>query len=139
MSFCVGQQPPGDAEVGIEKFKGDRVGAIGLLLGYGLIFAPALLAQPRIDLSPAQAQLSAAVDNLDANAAREAVRAGADPNYRYGPRGHSVLGTVGLIARGLPIQVPLPGLMERVSTEDRNANNSDLRSFVRIGSSNWIV
>ena len=88
-----------------------------ILLGYAFIFTPAPLAQPRIDLSSAQAQLSAAVDNLDANAARDAVRAGADPNYRYGPRGHSVLGTVGLNARGLPVQVPLPGLMERVSTE----------------------
>jgi hypothetical protein len=37
-----------------------------LLLGYAFIFAPALLAQPRIDLSPAQAQLGAAVDNLHA-------------------------------------------------------------------------
>ena len=52
-------------------------------------------AQPRPKLSSAQEQLQAAVENLDAAAIREAVRAGADPNYRYGGRGRSVLGLVG--------------------------------------------
>lgn len=66
-----------------------------ILLGYLSAFANSPLAQPRLDLSPAQAQLGAAVDNLDTSAVREAVRAGADPNYRYGGRGLSVLGTVG--------------------------------------------
>jgi len=88
-----------------------------ILLGQGFVFTRSPLAQPRLDLSSAQAQLSAAVDNLDTNAAREAVRAGADPNYRYGPRGHSVLGTVGFNVRGLPVQVPLPGLRARVTAE----------------------
>lgn len=61
-----------------------------------------LLAQPPLDLSPVQAQLEGAIDNLEAGRIREALQAGADPNYRYGKRGRSVLGTVGLYGRVTP-------------------------------------
>ena len=54
-----------------------------------------LPAQPRVELSPAQAQLRAAIDNLDAGGIREALRAGADPNHRYGGRGRSVIAAAG--------------------------------------------
>ena len=66
-----------------------------ILLCHPFFFPSSPLAQPRLNLSPAQEQLQAAVDNLDAGAIREAVRAGADPNYRYGGRGRSVLGMAG--------------------------------------------
>jgi ankyrin repeat protein len=49
-----------------------------------------------VELGAAQAQLQAAIDNLDADAVREALRAGADPNHRYGGRGRSVLAMAGM-------------------------------------------
>ena len=67
-----------------------------LFLTHLIVFANSLPAQPRLDLSPAQAQLQAAIDNLDASGIREAILAGADPNHRYGGRGRSVLETVGM-------------------------------------------
>ncbi len=68
---------------------------LSICVSHLFVFASPSAAQPRLELSPAQAQLHVAVDNLDTSAVREAVRAGADPNYRYGGRGLSVLGTVG--------------------------------------------
>src|SRR3989304_1745999 len=66
-----------------------------ILAGHLFVFAGSPSAQPRLELSPAQAQLQAAIDSLDAGGMREALRAGADPNYRYGGRGRSVLATAG--------------------------------------------
>ena len=62
----------------------------GILLGYLFVFASSPLAQT-LSVPPLQEQLSEAIKNLDANAVREAVRASADPNYRYGGHGLSVL------------------------------------------------
>jgi cytohesin len=84
-----------------------------ILVSHLFIFASVSPAQPRLELSPAQEQLRTAIDNLDASGIREAVRAGADPNYRYGGRGLSVLGMAG--------SKVLLGLDERITpaTEER--------------------
>jgi ankyrin repeat protein len=63
---------------------------IAILLGYLLVSASSSVAQLRSDLA-AQEQLSEAINSLDADAVREAVRAGADPNYHYEEWGLSVL------------------------------------------------
>jgi uncharacterized protein len=67
-----------------------------ILLGYLFVFASSLLAQTRSD-SPVQKQLREAIKNLDANAVREAVRAGAELNFRVGGREFSVLGDADIV------------------------------------------
>jgi ankyrin repeat protein len=86
----------------------------GALLTGMVVFCSisATLAQPGLELSHAQAQLRTAVDNLDTSAVREAVRTGANPNYRYGGGfGRSVLATVGIR------QLLFHGRHEQVTTE----------------------
>ncbi|MGQ0556954.1 MAG: ankyrin repeat domain-containing protein [Nitrospiraceae bacterium] len=66
---------------------------IGMVL---LASASSSNAQSSLQLGHAQADLEKAINNLDVSAVREAIRTGADPNYRYGGYGRSVLAMVGV-------------------------------------------
>jgi len=79
-----------------------------------LMLSAHLSAQPRVAESAAQEQLHEAIRNVDIAALREALKAGADPNRRYGGRGRSVLSVVGMKQLlGVRGQVP-PESEERV-------------------------